>query len=37
MTPAEIDLLRSLCADDVMTFMPDDNTAMARTRYEGHA
>jgi hypothetical protein len=33
-TPAEIALLRSLCAADVVTFMPDDKTAAAGARYD---
>jgi thiazole synthase ThiGH ThiG subunit len=34
MTEAELTLLRSLAAADVVTFMPEDNTAGARARYE---
>ena len=34
MTPAEITILRSLAEADVVTFMPEDNTAAARARYE---
>jgi hypothetical protein len=30
-TPAEITLLRSLCQDEIVTFMPDDKTAAAQT------
>jgi hypothetical protein len=33
-TPAEIALLRSLCETDVVTFMPESNTAAARAKYE---
>jgi DNA-binding PadR family transcriptional regulator len=33
-TPAELTLLKSLAAADVVTFMPEDNTAAARARYE---
>jgi hypothetical protein len=34
MTPAEVRLLKSLAQADVVTFMPEDNTAAALTRYE---
>jgi hypothetical protein len=34
MTEAELTSLRSLAAADVVTFMPEDNTAGARARYE---
>jgi hypothetical protein len=33
-TAAELSLLKSLAQVDVVTFMPEDNTAAARTRYE---
>ena len=34
MTEAEIALLKSLAAADVVSFMPEHNTAAARARYE---
>jgi hypothetical protein len=33
-TPAEVALLKSLCQGDVVTFMPEDNTAAARAKYD---
>ena len=34
MTEAELTLLRSLAETDVVTFMPEDNTAAALARFE---
>jgi hypothetical protein len=33
-TPAEVALLKSLCQGDVVSFMPEGNTAAARAKYE---
>ena len=35
MTPAELSLLNSLAQADVVTFIPEDNTAAALARFEG--